>query len=260
MGIPITEQIATKSRYQSPVWTLLHWRQRFGQKCCDWVFHYNRAWMRFQPCQWAYSTSNSGPLKIPYDCGIRTHTFRRAFWSTYRYATMATGATTWLCVSKMVIAMRLLLKKCSCLCRWCQQLKAFDNSAMKADHRLIHKHQQWQPLECGAGLFTQHLCLCLQRCLFISMLSHTPTPHSPQKCYLLWGRIVWEGFWDGNAISRRIKPYPKNIARPMNSETAVVSVMPDHTWSCLISSFVVSMFFVLLLSSWTFLPLVMSVS
>ena len=212
----------------------------------------------------AYSTSNSGyekvrASKIPHDWW-NSHTFRPAFLSTYRYAAMASGATTWFYASEMVTAVTLLLKKCSCLCRWCQQLKAFDNSAMKADHRLIHKHQQWQPLECGAGLFTQHLCLCLQRCLFISMLSRTPTPHSPQKCYLLWGRIVWEGFWDGNAISRRIKPYPKNIARPMNSETAVVSVMPDDTWSCLISSFVVSMFFVLLLSSWTFLPLVMSVS
>ena len=32
--------------------------------------------------------------------------------------------------------------------------KGFDLSAMKADHGLIHKHQPWQPLECGVGLFT----------------------------------------------------------------------------------------------------------
>ena len=34
-----------------------------------------------------------------------------------------------------------------------------DNSAMEADHGLVHKHQQ--PLEYGAGFFAQHLCFCL---------------------------------------------------------------------------------------------------
>ena len=56
-----------------------------------------------------------------------TSVFSASIWSTYRYVTMVAGSATWLCASKMVIDVTLLLNKCSCLWRWCQQLKTFDN-------------------------------------------------------------------------------------------------------------------------------------